>query len=218
MQYYTKQTASDLVAKAIENAAKNGQILLLLSGGSSAAIGVGALKILPASTQQNITVMLADERYVPYNSASSNSFLLKGLNINDYCSKFIEVLDEHNNDSIDVTEMFRQNLARQMYKANSLIAVFGVGTDNHIAGILPETVAATSADEFALYYETPQFERITISPNVFSKIDGAFLYAEGPSKEAAARAVAETHDPVTHPSQLIKLCKNWHIMYNMGEM
>lgn len=217
MKGYSTKTATNTVADSIDKAA-NDPTLVLLSGGSSAAVGVGALSKIAPAKRQNITVMLADERFVPYNSADSNANLLKSLKITDYCGKFIEILDEHNSGSIDVTETFRQNLAREILQTNGVIAVFGIGSDNHIAGILPNTVAATSDDEFTLYYETPKFKRITISPNVFSKIDTAFLYAEGADKEAAIMALAEDHDSATHPSQLIKQCKNWQIMYNKEKL
>lgn len=213
MESYSTKTATNTVADSIDRAASE-PTLVLLSGGSSAVVGAGALSKLDPAKYHNITVMLADERFVQYNSADSNAYLLKSLKITDYCSKFIETLDKNNSDANDVTETFRQNLTRLVAQANSVIAVFGIGADNHIAGILPNTVAATSSDEFALYYETPKFKRITISPNVFSKIDTAFLYAEGAEKEAAIMALDVDHDSVTYPSQLIKQSKQWQVMYN----
>lgn len=217
MQVYSTETAINTVAASIEKAA-NEPTLLLLSGGSSAAVGVGALSKLDPAKRHNVTAMLADERFVPYNSADSNANLLKKLKITDYCGKFIEILGENNNDAVDVTEIYAQNLAHEITQANNVIAVFGIGVDNHIAGILPNTVATITNDEYALYYETPKFKRITINPNVFSKIDTAFLYAEGADKEAAVMKIAEYHDPVMYPSQLIKRSKHWQVMYNKEKL
>lgn len=218
MQYYTRQSASGLVARGIESIAKSDEILVLLSGGSSAAVGVGALEMLPASIQQNITVMLADERYVPYNSTDSNAQLLRSMNVQKYCRQFIETLTPDNQPQQQVTARYANSLAR--FKANNVptVALLGIGTDNHTAGILPNTIAAKSNEPYALYYETENFKRITITPPYFTNIKMAYVYAEGTDKLAAVNNISGQYDAINYPSQLVKKCQKYNVLYNKGEL
>ena len=207
----TKQDAAQIIASAINTA--SGRILVLLSGGSSAEVGVRALAILDKIKQQQITVALADERYVPYGAIDSNATLLKKFEVQQYCQAFIEVL-QPSNETLEITaKQYQSVLQEQLQIADTIIAVFGVGTDNHTAGILPGSAAITAKTIIAAY-DSAAFKRITITPEVFTHISTAFVYAEGESKQAAAQAIAETHDIASHPSQLIKQAQSWQVLFN----
>lgn len=209
----SKVDAINYISKAIEKVA-DAKTLVFVSGGSSAKITAAALAKVDASKQKNIVVMLADERYVKYDSAESNGLLLKQLGVQNLCNQFIEILSQ-NTDSADILiKKFNNNLRQQISEVANVIAIFGVGTNNHIAGIFPESVAATSGEELAVYYKAEDFERITITPAVFQKINFGFVYAEGKSKQSAIQTLKQKYDIISHPSQLIKQCVKHEIFYN----
>lgn len=188
-------------------------ILVLLSGGSSAQIGVRALASLSGVDQRRVVVTLADERLVGYDSEDSNAKLLKDYGLKRYCNRFIEVLEPGVPDA-SLVERYVGTLETYLSLADSIVAVLGVGEDNHTAGILPETEAAVSDKPYAVAYKTSRFNRATIAPNFFKKITHAFVYAEGESKEPAISSIEQEHDNVAYPTQNIKKCKRWTLLYN----
>jgi len=213
MTLCSKAEAAQIVANQLADAANN-KTVLLLSGGSSAAVGVRALNLLHVDLQHNITVLLADERFVAYDSTDSNATLLKELGIARAQVGFIEVIRPQTLSRQDTAALYWENLQRSLTNAAHVIAVLGIGTDNHTAGILPSSAAAESQSEGVVDYSTDVFERITIAPNFFKNIDYAFVYAEGEDKEAAVQAIEDTHNVVTHPSQLVKNTKEWQLLFN----
>lgn len=213
MTYCTKNEAAKIIASQIELIASN-KILVLLSGGSSAAVGVAALALVDQNILPNISVMLADERYVSYGSTESNATLLKQLGIATICQNFTEVLSSDNLSRLEVTASFTNNLKLACQNNDTIVAVYGVGYDNHIAGILPNSNAANSLADYACDYVSDQFERITISPKFFNNIDVAYIYAEGSQKAQAVQTIEQDHDVINFPSQLIKKAKKWQLLYN----
>lgn len=217
MELTNKSQAAQHIASVLYLVA-NQKTLLLLSGGSSDDISVKALAQVPNNLLKNITVMLTDERYVAYDSADSNARLLKALGVEKYCESFIEILT-HNNDEIGiVTDTFRSNLANQLASAKNVIAVLGVGTNNHTAGIMPNSVSSTTNEPIAMHYKYTDFERITIAPTFFKQINVALLYAEGVEKEKAVQTIEKDLNYIEYPSQLIKQCQNWQVVYNREKL
>lgn len=200
------------------NSIASRKTLVLLSGGSSAEIGVRALSNLNKNLMQNVTVMLADERYVDYNSPDCNGKLLKDLGVTKYCNEFIETIIPASMSIDSTVSLFRENILKYMDKTKSIIAVFGVGVDNHIAGILPKSQAATSKELIATSYFTEQFSRITISPVFFDKINIAYIYAEGKDKLGPVESVNENLNCISYPSQLVKKCDTWNILFNKEKL
>lgn len=217
MIFVTKQDAINRISTALCDAAQQ-KTLLLMSGGSSAPISVAALKMLNETAQQNVTVILTDERYVAYDSINSNAKVLKDLDVTENCAKFIEILSSSNDSADLVTDQFGQNLSLQLQEVRNVVAVFGSGTNNHIAGIFPKSLSAKTYERPVICYRAPDFERITITPAVFSKINTAFMYDEGIIKDAAIHSIEQNYDSAKYPSQLLKKCDSWEILFNKGEV
>jgi len=217
MQNVTKTEAERRVAEEIKkNSSK--KILYLLSGGSSASIGVAALSKLDDSVRKNMSVAMVDERFVPYDSEDSNAHLLKTLGLLNYVSKFEEILEVNAGINRNQTAMnYESKLASIVETSDYIIAVLGIGADNHTAGILPG-INFNDSTNLVVDYSSDNFERISISPHFISSIDMIFAYIEGDEKESAVMAVSEVHDPVDYPSQLIKNAKQYEILYNKGKL
>jgi len=217
MQNVTKTEAERIIAEDIKNSSRK-RILYLLSGGSSASVGVAALGILGESVRKKISVAMIDERFVPYDSEDSNAYLLKKLGILDFVSVFDEVLENNSgSDRNKVAQNYENKLANALESSDYIIAVLGIGADNHTAGILPG-INFNDSNNLVVNYSSDTFERISISPHFFSSIDMLFVYVEGDEKESAVMAVSEVHDSVDYPSQLIKNAKQYEILYNKGKL
>ena len=213
MQNVSKREAVEIVASALRD---NGdrKILYLLSGGSSAVIGVKALSGLDEQVRNNIAVALVDERFVSYDSTDSNAKLLKDIGILNYTPNFIEVLEaESSSDRAMTAYNYQQKLLQAQKKSEIIIAILGIGSDNHTAGILPG-INIDNNNEIIVNYSSDKFERISISPSFFGSIDLLYAYVEGEEKEAAIDKFSEVLDPVDYPSQLIKKAKQYEILYN----
>lgn len=217
MNLCNRAEAIQEISKAI-NGLANKKLLILLSGGSSAGVGVGVLAVIEERLRQNITVMLADERFVDYDSPDSNGKLLRDLGVSNYCDKFIDTLQSGSQTLLETVSIFRSNISLYTKQSDHIVAIFGVGSDNHIAGILPNSIAADSKDLLAVSYETEKFTRITISPKFFDNITNAYIYAEGKDKQEAIDAIEKEYDHLSHPSQLVKKCSEWDVLFNKEKL
>jgi 6-phosphogluconolactonase/glucosamine-6-phosphate isomerase/deaminase len=93
------------------------------------------------------------------------------------------------------------------------IAIFGIGADDHIAGMLPESVAVREKSRLVVGYEAGTFIRITITPPFFSFIHTAYVYAQGEGKLSAVKRLADVYDVSTHPDQLLKCVPAYTVFY-----
>lgn len=213
MTIVSKLDAAQIIATTIADFAME-KTLILLSGGSSANIGVDALKQVIPELRTNCIVLLADERYVQYGSSDSNATLLKSFGLSGVSGKFVETLQPSLVGLQETAQLFETNLKAALSECSHCVAVLGIGADNHTAGILPNSIAAQSDNEFVVAYQTDVFERITIAPRFFEKIDVAFAYVAGEDKLPAVATIDGQYDTVSHPSQLIKKTKQWTLLFN----
>ena len=140
--------------------------------------------------------------------------LLKDIGILNYTPNFIEVLEaESSSDRAMTAYNYQQKLLQAQKKSEIIIAILGIGSDNHTAGILPG-INIDNNNEIIVNYSSDKFERISISPSFFGSIDLLYAYVEGEEKEAAIDKFSEVLDPVDYPSQLIKKAKQYEILYN----
>lgn len=215
MQNTTKNCASTIICNELSDVIAN-NILLLVSGGSSAQVAIDVLKKIPSNQINKINILLADERYVDYNSPSSNAKLLKILGINKYTNNFFELLESESHTRDYYNQKLSQMLKDYTQKADYIIAILGIGADGHTAGILPGSVAESSESPYSIDYSTDSFERITIAPNYFNNIDHAYVYAQGPNKESILNKFLNNSNNL--PMDLIKKAKKYSLFYNEEEL
>ena len=101
------------------------------------------------------------------------------------------------------TAEFAAELDHQLTASDWTIGLFGMGADGHTAGILPASPAAV-APAYAASYQTPQFDRITMTPRAIARLDEAFVYAVGADKWPALERLAQ---PLTIDEQPIQSLK-----------
>lgn len=187
------------VLKQLETGKK---ILLFLTGGSSVPVGVKIAELLQGHPLQNLTIMLTDERYVPIDHFNSNYFQLLEKGFVSGKAKMIPILI---NENIDITtERFNKNLEEEFSLADYKIGLFGIGTDGHTAGILPDSIGVAS-EKLACHYDTPTFGRITMTGKAIKKLDEVVVFTEGKEKDAVIKDLQERDiNEMTEPAQILK--------------
>lgn len=203
---FKNTTKVDEVAEFVFNSlkkqlAQGKKVLLFLAGGSAIPVAVQISKLLEKSEHKNLIITLTDERYVPVGHFNSNYFQLieKGFKVKEL--KFIPVLT--GDDLTTTTKKFSQFLEEEFLKADYKISLFGIGTDGHTAGIMPESSAVTSLDLVASF-DTPVFSRITLTPRAIEELDEAVVWAQGKDKWEVLKELKNDININIQPAQVLK--------------
>jgi 6-phosphogluconolactonase/glucosamine-6-phosphate isomerase/deaminase len=210
-----RETATNAIAQALHERIRGVKTVLLLSGGSSITVAVSAIAKLSLEERQLLRVGMTDERYGAYFHADSNwrglceaGFLELGVPV---C---YPVLTEENLSLEECAKRYNDIIANLISSSSNSIALFGIGTDDHIAGILPGSVAAQNSEDVVVGYDAGKFQRITIAPSCFARLTTAFVYAHGEEKRGAVLRLGEELNTIEHPNQLIKQVPTYTIYYS----
>ena len=208
-----KVQAGNLVGQTIAMATKAGHTLLLLSGGSSIKVAIRALDAVDIKDRHNLFITLADERYGMRGHKNSNwqALVAAGLDFKKYAH--YEPLWEETQSREKTAHELEKVIIREHKKAKTVIALLGIGKDNHTAGILPNSEAAKEDHHLVVDYDGPDFERITIAPPMFDTIDLVFVYTEGDTKKAAVEALYKNASAISQPAQLVKKAKHFTVLH-----
>jgi len=179
------------------------QVMWLVPGGSNIPLTVAVMAQLPDELTSHLTVMLTDERYGDIGHDDSNAHQLDESGFIPRQATVIPVLQA----GLDIAETTRQygiRFQEASQAADVIIGQFGMGSDGHIAGILPGSPAITSAD-YAAAYNTEQYDRITLTPKALLQLTTAYMFALGNEKLPALEALSKLNTPVAEqPAQLLK--------------
>ena len=190
-----------------------GKTLLLLSGGSSAKLAVDALQKLPHSLLSKLSVTLTDERFGAPGHADSNWQLLLELGLSTTSFHTIPVLTSATHNIVEASRGWQLKLQSAREQSDSVLAVFGIGADSHIAGLKPHCQLLNDATEITGSYTANDWPRITITPQFFPYITSCVVYAHGPEKEHAIHLLHDSLDETIYPDQLIKQTGDFTVYY-----
>ncbi len=171
---------------------KGEKVSWLVSGGSNIPISVRVMKAVRAGVEgdpiSSLTVALTDERFGPVGHKDSNWKQLEDAGFDFSGVEAVAVLPRSDlgmNPTLnEAVSNYSKNVMAAMTNADFIVAQFGIGADGHIAGILPGSPAAASK-EFVCAYEVSPFKRITLAFPALRKIDTAYAFVFGESKEEA---------------------------------
>jgi 6-phosphogluconolactonase/glucosamine-6-phosphate isomerase/deaminase len=203
---YTKDPtnlASAHVARRIrELLSQNKKVLWIIAGGSSADIAIEVDEQLAGLNMSLLYVCLSDERFgSPGHKDENWGYLLKnGLRLRG--ANTYRILG---GDSLESTTLaFRNWLDQTIDSVDYTLAIFGIGSDGHTAGIKAGSGVAES-NESVESYKADDFERITITPKLIARVDEAIVQASGASKRATLRDwVANNYSIAEQPAQSLK--------------
>jgi 6-phosphogluconolactonase/glucosamine-6-phosphate isomerase/deaminase len=209
-----KSAASHIMAERLQKElTAHKQVLWLISGGSNIAIEAATLRALSPALLANLTVMPCDERYGPYGHNDSNLQQLHDAGFPEAAVKVIPVLVPESLPLEATSAHFTDNVQAAFAAADSIIAQLGMGSDGHIAGILPNS-AAVDATGLVTHYESDPFERITMTFNALQQATAVYVFAFGPDKLDQLERLRDDELPVSEqPAQFLKRISDTYV-YN----
>jgi len=190
------------VAEAINSKLIEGKnVLWFVTGGSSIKVQSKIAPKIRTDYKGKLVITLTDERFGEVNHVDSNWFRLNELGFEIPNAKIIPFLNgkDFRETAIELREIIKKELEEADYK----IGMFGIGADGHTAGILPFSDAVNSS-ELVCAYETPSFDRITITPKVITKLDEAIVFAMGETKWPILEKLKKEFPIDEDPSQILK--------------
>lgn len=178
-------------------------VLWLVCGGSSITIASEVMQALPDELTSKLVIMLTDERYGSVGHKDSNYLQLQEVGFDPKQATFIPTLS-NSLDLLDTAAEFGQRFTREADKADLTIAMFGIGSDGHIAGILPGSMAVTE-NAAACGYDAGTFQRITLTFPSLMRIQIAYAFVYGAEKQQALSRLRHQDIPTSEqPSQILK--------------
>lgn len=200
-----KQGVGNLTDRLTQELGEGRRVLWLVCGGSNVATAVDVMKNLADDLTKDLTITLTDERYGPPGHADSNWQQLADAGFDRKQARTLPVL-EAGRSLAETTEHYQELAKRTFQDSDTVIALFGVGADGHIAGILPGSPAANADDEaWAAGYETKGFTRLTLTFTALRHVDVAYAFAFGEAKRAALSKLRSADIPLDEqPAQLLK--------------
>ena len=186
-QYVTQQIQLHLDQKH--------KVLWLVSGGSAIKVAVKVSQLLSRLHQpSDLQVCLVDERFGPPGHQDSNYYQLIEAGFNQTGLVMHQILNGNN--IAKTTKEYNTKLTELIDEADLTIGLFGMGSDGHTAGLLPDNPLMNSLD-FVGYYNGVDYQRITITPNFIGQVDEAVLYAVGENKWPIIGQLETTDLPVS---------------------
>jgi len=191
----------------------NKPVLWLVCGGSNVPVAFDAFKSIKAQVASRslslLTIGQTDERYGPIGHVDSNWQQLIEAGFDFKSLKSLPILIGK---PLDQTVSAYSNAIEvaiaDVKGSNGLIvALFGIGPDGHIAGLLPHSPAVDSTEPVC-GYEAGKFTRVTLTPIALKKTDVAYVFAFGESKKEALTNLQEKELSLDdQPAQILKELK-----------
>lgn len=206
------EIAAAEITEAINNFLQEGPVLLLVSGGSNILLAVNVCNKLDKVNQ--LTLGLIDERFGPPGHPDSNwaQLIEYGLNTEDI--NLLPVIEIG-----QTIEVASKNYSKRLQTAIDMnpttVAIFGIGTDGHTAGLLPGSPALKSLDIVA-YYNGPDFPRITTTPVFMRMVHKGFLVSYGGPKHPQLARLHEDVPVSEQPAQILKQIKDLTVYSDYG--
>jgi 6-phosphogluconolactonase/glucosamine-6-phosphate isomerase/deaminase len=196
------EEVADFVAKSINRELESGKrVLWFITGGSSIKVQSKVASKIKTDTKGKLIITMTDERFGAPNHPDSNWFQLKELGFEIKNATILPFLI--GKDMTITTKELREIIKKEINKADYKIGNFGIGIDGHTAGILPRSDAVYSS-ELVCAYDTPQFDRVTVTPKVIALLDEAIVFAIGESKWPILEKLEKEFPLEEDPSQILK--------------
>lgn len=197
------QAAADSLVSTISSKLSGGQrVLWLLSGGSSLKIASIVASQIEQADLNSLYITMTDERYGPIGHANENWQLMLNDGFSLTGAETYRVLSGKSR--TETTADFNDWLDKHIKLADYKLAVFGIGSDGHTAGIKPGSRAIES-NRLAADFTGDDFERITITPKAVALLDEAVIQVSGHEKASQLQDLISKSIPISRqPAQILK--------------
>jgi len=197
--------AARAIAHGVDSALQKGlKVLWLWSGGSNGKLQIKALSMLKYASRHNLTISLIDERFVALESTHSNWHQLLDSGLNGERARLEPPIIDWNLKLYEAAHDWAVRLGRRISEADMVIGQFGIGADGHTAGILPQTEGVHEHDKLVLGYRGKDFDRLTTTPALFSRLHLAIAVAMGESKKPMLEAMQASESADEVPAKLLQ--------------
>ena len=204
----------------------NKPVLWLICGGSNVPVAFDAFQsikdqVSPKSLKL-LTIGQTDERFGPVGHADSNWRQLKeaGFDFDAQTAGNISIsirilpilIGKPLQETVAAySEAIEAAVANTKRSGGLIVALFGIGADGHIAGILPHSPAVNSNGSVC-GYEEGRFTRITLTPKTLKRVDLAYAFAFGESKREALESLRDQDLSMDEqPAQILKGLKEAYV-------
>jgi 6-phosphogluconolactonase/glucosamine-6-phosphate isomerase/deaminase len=206
-----RQILADRLLEALQKP-ENKRVLWLVTGGSNITLSVAVMEQLPDELSSKLTIALTDERFGPVGHPDSNFQQLFDAGFQPKRATVVPVLTP----GVALTETcerYEAAMAATFSAADFSIAQFGIGSDGHIAGILPGTDSVTNKD-IVVAYTTETYTRISLSLEALKRVDAAYAFVFGKDRREALDNLCNRELSLSEePSQILKQIKESYV-YN----
>ena len=202
----TDQAAGALATSITNNLRLGKRVLWLLSGGSGIDIAIKTQALFATDLDlANLYISLTDERFGELDHPDENWAQLINAGFNLPGAQLYRPLSGQ--DIVTTTRLFNNWLGEQFSAADYKIGVFGIGADNHTAGIKPGSQPEDMQD-YAYAFQADDFERLTISTLAIKRLNEAVVQASGSGKlDAIKRLLNDDYPADAQPAQILKSVK-----------
>ncbi|MES3005363.1 MAG: 6-phosphogluconolactonase [Patescibacteria group bacterium] len=206
-------------------------LLLMLAGGSALAV---LNHINPQYLGSHITVTVTDERFTDdilennFSNLQSTSFYNDLISVDAFC---IDTQIYGDETITGHSERFEKNINdwRKEFPKGIIVALYGIGQDGHIAGIIPGIM---SDDDFAKRFDGDRFVahldagrksdqplRVTTTFPLLRIVDFPLLYVRGEEKrDVLEKALAKEGSLAETPARIIQEMKSVFIFTDIEDV
>lgn len=182
------------------------RVLWLVSGGSNIQLQVEVMQRIRDQAHDRLSglaVLPMDERYGKPGHDNSNTQALRAAGFDPGEATWVDVL-MHDVPFDQTIDFYNEVAATALANATMIIGQFGLGTDGHVAGVLPGSPAAVADETTVTGYEWTDYTRLTLTPAALKQMQIAYLpaYGEG-KKKALERLRANTETLSELPAKLL---------------
>lgn len=201
--------AADYLVKQLEDS--QGNVLLILSGGSSLNPVREVFTKLKDATLARIHVAQIDERYAEDGQLNNWRQIEDALGgrLNRTAGQLAMLLDGDEPD--DAAIAYEMELRGLLETADEIIGIYGVGDDGSLSGMLackqPEDFTHFLDGRMVVSYKAADDSRLTTTAALLSRLDEAIVFGCGPSKVKTIERLNKDFPPHRHPVQLLKDAK-----------
>lgn len=198
------QSAATALCKHLQTALPSNKVLWLVSGGSNITASITIMQALPADLTANLTVLPVDERFGPPGHANSNWQQLLAAGFAAKKARLLPVLRA--GQTFESARDYYEQLAQQAFReAIVCIGQLGLGSDGHIAGILPHSLAVNNTKHLVTAYESTPYKRLTLTFSALKKQSSTYVLAYGADKRRALESLHNQNLPLEQqPAQFLK--------------
>lgn len=143
----------------------------------------------------SLLVLPMDERYGAPGHVDSNYKQMQDAGFEPGEALWVDVLGR-DLPLAETVEYYSELVQAAFAAADTIVGVFGLGTDGHTAGALPGSPAVTDTVSSVVGYDSPPFIRLTLTPQELVKTTIAYVLAYGESKKEPLERLRDNKEPL----------------------